>query len=266
MLFIAHLVELPMDETGQTVGYFIGGIGVATIAMVTAGRRTHALMNQVKNDQARVINENFTKSIELLGNSDEAVRHGGLFSLQRMMRDESFYPTIVKIVTSYIRHKSQHYFREELKIVNSNEDKAIEQLDGMPMRIDVEAALSVLKNRLQYDTGGFEDFKKNKQNNTSFDLSNSKLFNADLSHTRFVNFNLSDSLIRNCVLTRSSLAGANLTKTDFSGTDFSDTDLSGADLSSTIGLTQKQINQAVGDSTTKLPKGLQNPDTWLTCS
>jgi hypothetical protein len=264
-IFIKNLLQLKGNETGQTIGYFIGGIGVATIAMVSAGRRTHALMKQVENDQVRVTNENFTKSIELLGHDEEAVRHGGLFSLQRMMTDKSLYPTIVKIVTSYIRHQSQQYFKEAIKVVANGQD-AVKQLDKEPMKIDVEAALSVLRSRLQYDTGGFEDRQKSKQQNTSeeylFDLSNSKLFNADLSHTRLDRFNLSDCQIRKSFLTQSSLVGANLTATDFTGTDFTGTDLSGVDLSRTTGLTQMQINQAMGDATTTLPNGLTLPDSW----
>lgn len=299
-IFSLKIINLPSIETGQTVGYFIGGIGVATIAMVTAGRRTHALMQQVINDQTRVINENFTKSIELLGHDAQAVRHGGLFSLQRMMDDERLYPAIVQIVTSYVRHKSQYYFNETVKKYSGNKDQAtisedqatisknqaIISLDKKPMEIDVEAALSVLKNRNDSDIAQFEEFEIRRQRKHSpeeylFDLSNSKLFNADLSHTRLARFNLSDCLIRNCILFDSSLVESNLAATDFTGTDLSATDFtdaimttampdanrpgtnfSGADLTGAIGLTQKQIDVATGDAKTKLPDGLQRPSSW----
>jgi len=199
-----------------------------------------------------------------------------------MMDDETLYSTIIKIVTSYIRHKSQKYFKDEITQIRKEQklegkldketlDKldieATEKLDNESMSIDVEAALSVLQIRLKSDSSNFESREIARLRNTKsekylFDLSNSKLFNVDLSHTSLIRFNLSDSLIRNCILTETSLVGSDLTNTDFTDTDFTDTILNGLNLTKTKGLSQSQINQAKGDGKTKLPDGLNTPLSW----
>jgi len=55
---------------------------------------------------------------------------------------------------------------------------------------------------------------------------------------------------------------ADLSGATLAGAKLKLTDLSGVDLSKAIGLTQEQIESAVGDQGTKLPLGLHIPETW----
>ena len=48
-------------------------------------------------------------------------------------------------------------------------------------------------------------------------------------------------------------------RADFRDADMGGTNLSGADLSGARGLTQRQLNEACGDSATRLPSGLTVP-------
>ena len=79
------------------------------------------------------------------------------------------------------------------------------------------------------------------------DLSNSHLVNTDLS-----NADLSDANLYHAYLASVDLSGANL----------SGADLSELDLRNDTGLTQEQIDEAIGNERTYLPDDLQRPANW----
>lgn len=105
-------------------------------------------------------------------------------------------------------------------------------------------------------------------------LSGSRLRQADLSlsvmnRTRFFNTDMRDveayggvfsgSNFSRANLTNASFVGAYLEGASFSGATLSGTNLSGAQLTRATGLTQGQLNQACGDESTVLPRGLRIP-------
>lgn len=109
---------------------------------------------------------------------------------------------------------------------------------------------------------------------SGLNLSNARLRQSDLSlsvmnRTRFTNADLRDVEAYGGVFSSSSFAGANLTNASFVGTyldgvNFSGATLTGANLSGATllratGLTQARLNQACGDETTRLPRGLTIP-------
>ena len=109
---------------------------------------------------------------------------------------------------------------------------------------------------------------------SGLNLSNARLRQSDLSlsvmnRTRFTNADLRDVEAYGGVFSSSSFAGANLTNAsfvgtyldgvNFSGATLTGTNLSGATLLRATGLTQARLNQACGDETTRLPRGLTIP-------
>jgi uncharacterized protein YjbI with pentapeptide repeats len=60
-------------------------------------------------------------------------------------------------------------------------------------------------------------------------------------------------------LTHASLVGTYLQGADFRGAVLQGTNFSGAEMNRATGLTQAQLNQACGDSSTRLPPGLRIP-------
>ena len=105
-------------------------------------------------------------------------------------------------------------------------------------------------------------------------LSGARLRQSDLSlsvmnRTRFSNADLRDVEAYGGVFSSSNFSGANLTNASFvgaylegasfSGATLSGTNLSGAQLTRATGLTQSQLNQACGDDSTILPRGLRIP-------
>ncbi|WOB77320.1 pentapeptide repeat-containing protein [Brevundimonas nasdae] len=105
-------------------------------------------------------------------------------------------------------------------------------------------------------------------------LAGSRLRQADLSlsvmnRTRFSNTDMRDveayggvfsgSNFSRANLTNASFVGAYLEGASFAGATLSGTNLSGAQLARATGLTQGQLNQACGDGSTVLPRGLRIP-------
>ncbi len=58
------------------------------------------------------------------------------------------------------------------------------------------------------------------------------------------------------------LIGADLRHAKASRAFLKRADLTGADLSTTIGITQDQISEALGDRDTRLPEGVERPAHW----
>jgi uncharacterized protein YjbI with pentapeptide repeats len=87
------------------------------------------------------------------------------------------------------------------------------------------------------------------------------LTDADLQYISMKGVNLSPSLLANTDFSNADLSDANLNHTYLGGADLSGADLSAADLQTATGLTQEQIDEAIGDGHTRLPEGLQRPAT-----
>jgi uncharacterized protein YjbI with pentapeptide repeats len=86
------------------------------------------------------------------------------------------------------------------------------------------------------------------------DLSGANLFRVNRSGADLTGVNLAGVV----------LSGAKLTKTNLSGAKLFSLkpDLQNANLSKTTNLTQKQIEQAIGNEQTKLPEHLKPPASW----
>jgi uncharacterized protein YjbI with pentapeptide repeats len=89
------------------------------------------------------------------------------------------------------------------------------------------------------------------------DLSDANLDGSHLSRVDFREAHLNRTYLR-----RVNLSDAELEDADFSDAIFDETDVSGADLRGAKGLTQRQLNNARGNNSTKLPDNFKRPDTW----
>ena len=117
--------------------------------------------------------------------------------------------------------------------------------------------------------GNFSGLEANGLNLNGARLRQSDLSLAVMNRTRFSNADLRDVEAYGGVFSSSSFAGANLTNAsfvgayldgaNFSGATLTGTNLSGATLLRATGLTQSRLNQACGDETTRLPRGLTIP-------
>jgi pentapeptide repeat protein len=88
------------------------------------------------------------------------------------------------------------------------------------------------------------------------DLAGADLSNADLVHARLDRANL----------TAANLSGAILDKADFANAKLARVNLSGASLNDAQNLTQAQISDSIGNSSTILPPHLKVPESWISWS
>lgn len=117
--------------------------------------------------------------------------------------------------------------------------------------------------------GNFSGLEASGLNLNGARLRQSDLSLAVMNRTRFSSADLRDVEAYGGVFSSSSFAGANLTNAsfvgayldgaNFSGATLIGTNLSGATLLRATGLTQGRLNQACGDETTRLPRGLTIP-------
>ena len=117
--------------------------------------------------------------------------------------------------------------------------------------------------------GSFSGLEASGLNLNGARLRQSDLSLAVMNRTRFSNADLRDveayggvfsgSNFSRANLTNASFVGAYLEGASFSGATLSGTNLSGAQLTRATGLTQGQLNQACGDESTVLPRGLRIP-------
>ncbi len=117
--------------------------------------------------------------------------------------------------------------------------------------------------------GSFSGLEASGLNLNGARLRQSDLSLAVMNRTRFSNADLRDVEAYGGVFSSSSFAGANLTNAsfvgayldgaNFSGATLTGPNLSGATLLRATGLSQGRLNQACGDETTRLPRGLTIP-------
>ncbi len=88
------------------------------------------------------------------------------------------------------------------------------------------------------------------------------LTGADFDDTKLVvacmsNANFHDASFRNADLTGANLANSKMDGADLSGANLTITSIKGTDLRLARGLTQAQLDQACGDTATRVPAGLK---------
>ncbi len=265
------------SESLKSLGFYLLGAGIAPLGLYLTYKRTQSLRMQTDTDT-------FTKSIELLGNHNPAVRQGGIYSLGRIARDNSkLHTTIMRIMASYIREKTCKEFNEKLEQERSqnNRDELIQELSEKPMPSDIEAAIEVIRER---QISNDESLKGNEESfKLKFDLSNAYIFNAEFGDASFSKINFSDSKMIKCRFDRTNLSGSYFAKSDLQGSsfvnsilkdcefiktnfqkcDFEGCNLSGSkfkncDLTDVKNLTQEQIDSIKVDRATKLPRASLN--------
>ena len=84
--------------------------------------------------------------------------------------------------------------------------------------------------------------------------------NLSAANLRFAR--LSRAYLRDANLERADLRSADLRRASLTNSSLIGADLRGVDLTTTRGLTQEQLDDAVGDSRTRLPSHIQTPVSW----
>jgi hypothetical protein len=225
-----------VNEARKTLATILGGI-----ALLAGFFGTWQNLQLAQEGQ---ITDRFTKAIEQLGASYPDgkpkldVRLGGIYALERIANDsERDHWPIMEVLCTYVR--------EHARV--TGQDQGEQPPTTQPMSTDIQAILTVLGRR---DT-------KYEKSTEVLNLRQTNLFKADLNEAHLTRADLGGADLSGADLTR-----ADLSKADFLGADLRGSHLFGANLNFAKNLTQEQIDDAVGDSTTILPYGLHMPESW----
>jgi hypothetical protein len=216
------------NDARTTLAQIIGGFAVLT-GLYFAWRN----ITVTKEGQ---ITDRFYKAIEQLGTTDDKgnpkleLRLGGIYAMERIARDsERDHWPIMEVLTAYVReHAPTH--------LPANQTNPVAQ-DPAPLATDIQAIVTVIRRREWSYENPWQYLD---------------LHQADLSGV-----NLTGAHLRGVNLVGADLAGAHLEFTNLTGANLMCTDLKDAQ-----GVTQDQIDLAIGDATTKLPAGIVMPESW----
>lgn len=197
--------------------------GIASVLLVAVGLfyTNTANRSQRQLTERGQVTERFTRAIDQLGSKDVDVRLGGIYGLERLMRDSpSDQPNIIEVLSAYVRLHAAVSTATASPSVGTGPQPA-------GLATDVQAGLTVL-GRLPSST-----------DKSTIDLRDAHLAGADLTSANLSRANLSGATLTWATIANSDLSGANL-----SGADLSNADLTSANLNEA-----KLINADLRDAT-----------------
>ncbi|MER6135107.1 pentapeptide repeat-containing protein [Streptomyces sp. NPDC001815] len=176
----------------------------------------------------------YVEAINLLGSDSPTQRLGGIYALERIMRDsEKDHQTIVEVLAAFIRHRAPS--RNEYRPPVSEDEPAPKPAD------DVQAALTVLRRR----PARWEAFRIDLRHAclAGADLSGSSLERPNWTGTLFQDADLSHALLNSAFLRGAQFQRAILHWTQLRSVKMSSAQLQGADLAH-ANLENAEIGQA----------------------
>ncbi|MGU9963282.1 MAG: pentapeptide repeat-containing protein [Candidatus Halichondribacter symbioticus] len=204
---------------------------------------------QNRTDEERLVTEQISRAVEQMGAYKQGVgeksyepnievRLGGLYSLQRIMKDSpKDEETIAKIFYAYVRENTK---KDETKEKNTQP------------RVDVQTALDVI--------GQFNRMWKEQNKEIPQEI------RLNFSNANFAGYFFTDINFSGADLFYADLENANLEGVDLSGAILFGANLTNADLSKVKNLTQEQIYDTFGsvdaDTETKLPDDIAPSKDW----
>lgn len=138
-------------------------------------------------------------------------------------------------------------FSDELHLLLKSSPQEILDFDMEFFRTKVNVLLNKVWTKVKKQVGSSKQYKT-KKDFMGHNFKKSKLIGCDFSSS---------------LLIAANFEGCDLTGCNFLGADMRDTNIKNANLSESIFLTQGQINAAIGNLNTRIPKHLNLPSVWL---
>jgi hypothetical protein len=248
---------------------------------------------QLRLTQQVQLTERFTRAIDQLGAAGEdgakslEIRLGGIYALEQLARDSrSYHWPIMEVLTAYVREHASpsqlqdrvsrevdrllYEYGESGEISRQRREEVKEEVDSNAFspELDIQAILTVVGRRTRH-SGYIEPAQLDLRHVA---IPNVGLYRAKLREAILYGANLARATLAYAYLPEANLRGAslrdaNLSRAELSGAELSyanliRTNLRGANLRGVKGLTQEQLEQANGDSSTRLPDYLSHPSSW----
>jgi len=208
---------------------------VATLAALGAGVGLAYTARTYRLSREGHLTDRYTKAVEQLGSDKIEVRLGGIYALERLMRDSSTdQPTIVEVLAAYIRqHAPLSHPALAVSAAPAPSASTRPRLAGArraPRPVlpdqpdaDVQAALTVLGRRTAVAA-------ENPIDLTGTHLAGAQLDWANLTDARLIEANLTGAWLDWANLAGATLFWANLTDAGLDGANLTDAGLDGANL------------------------------------
>jgi hypothetical protein len=184
---------------------------------ITASLTAFLTYRNVQSAEQKQISERFSKAIEHLASEQITVRLGGIYSLERIVRDSpADHWIVIEVLTTFIKEKSVMSVRTE--------HKGIELIER-----DVQAVLNVLNRRDRNNDKGkidLSDANLRSANFGGFNFAGSDLQRANLCEANLSYANLSYANLHEANLSGTNCCGALLEMTDLSNANLSKANLS----------------------------------------
>ncbi|MEU6764138.1 pentapeptide repeat-containing protein [Streptomyces sp. NPDC046853] len=234
-LFVAGLIWGPWfleghhirDKNGNLVssaGIIITGLRTALLAIAAGAIGGLGLWYTHKNHELsreEQVTGRYVEGIKLLGSENLHERLGGIYSLERIMKDsEKDQATIVEVLAAFIRTPASD---QDSKTPTPDAGPESEDDEPAVLAIDVLAALTVLGRRPDPYGTPIADLRR-------IDWRNTDLEHANLQHVDLTGADLRGADLRRADLRGTVLAGARLTGADFGEAHLMEVDLRGVNL------------------------------------
>jgi hypothetical protein len=254
------------DNYRKTIGQLIAGIAVAlvggTFTYLQFVQQQSRSLQQEREAQASLLNNQLATGFERLSSDRITVRLGGIYTLEGVMNaSDQYYQPVLGALCAFVRESTRGN-------TVSEESPAT----------DVQSALTVIGRR-KPGPGYVELMGADVPgaNLIAANLSGANLYETNFSRANLARVNLSGANLVGAHLERAFLVAANLTQADLGRAHLEGADLvgaqledarldganlAGANLGETGGVTQTQIDHALGNAATRLPEGLTRPSQW----
>jgi hypothetical protein len=263
------------SKSRQTLSQIVGGAALLIGLYFTS--------QTLRTTQEGQITDRFTKAITQLGDTNLAIRLGGIYALERIAKDSvSDHWSVMEVLTAFVReysHGRSHPPWAWVSMLFVKEQLPENQAKPSPPA-DIQAILTVIGRRTR--TFGNGETPRLDLGNTK--LQGAHLVGAQLQAAHLVGAQLQAARLDGAQLQAADLSEAQLQKAYLIGAQLQGADLAeaqlqkaylvgaqlqkaylrkaqlqGADLTVVENLTQDQINEACIDENTKLPEGLTRP-------
>jgi uncharacterized protein YjbI with pentapeptide repeats/membrane protein implicated in regulation of membrane protease activity len=220
---------------GTAVVAAVGALVFNGVSAVATNRQIALSREQAELTRQGQLTDRYGRAVEQLGSGAVDVRLGGVYALERLMRDSpSDQPTIVEVLSAFIRNR----LADRPSVPTPTAVPGVRDMAGIRMG-DVSAVFSVLSRRdVAHDGPG-----------QRVDLSGTNLGGLDLNGINLAGANLDRADLRGSRLNRADLSGAALRDANLTGAFLGGADLSGSFLDrAQLGFAQMIFVQMPGAS------------------
>jgi hypothetical protein len=243
-----HLTKELKPAVGTTVsGLRTAIVAVSAAIVATWGARLTARTISVHRDGQ--VTDRYTKAIEQLASDRQIQQLGGIYALERIMRDSpADQSTIAEVLASFIR---------EMSPAGANTSVRIKR----PVNDPVHAAIKVLARRAVKDEGSQLNLRGTNLSGVDLSSPPDYSWRANLQNADLIGSVLTHAHLRGANLKEATLINVNFFHTNMEGVQLDNADLSGARLQEARYLTADQVRTARPDHNTCLPGPIdQDPD------